>query len=125
MLKYFLLWFPMLLIAIGNGLLREGLFRRYMHEFSAHRLSTVTLIVFFAIYIGLVIYNFPPTRNEALLTGLVWLVMTLVFEFGFGRWRGTSWSVLLEDYNIIKGRLWILVPLWVAFAPYIFYRVWR
>ena len=25
--------------------------------------------------------------------------------------------------NVLAGRLWILVPLWVATAPYVFYRL--
>jgi hypothetical protein len=48
--------------------------------------------------------------------------MTLAFEFGFGRWRGRSWEQLLEDYNVFEGRLWLLIPLWVMIAPYLFYK---
>jgi hypothetical protein len=33
-----------------------------------------------------------------------------------------SWRRMLEEYNVLAGRLWALVPLWVALAPYIFYR---
>jgi hypothetical protein len=122
MLTYILLWFPMLIIAIINGLIREFLFKKFTGDLTAHQLSTITLILFFAIYIWLVIKRFPPaSTNMALLIGLVWVVMTLTFEFGFGRYRGNSWETLLEDYNLLKGRLWVLVPLWVLFAPYLFF----
>ncbi|MEW6447103.1 MAG: hypothetical protein AB1426_03305, partial [Bacillota bacterium] len=56
--------------------------------------------------------------------GLIWLVLTVAFEFGFGHFvMGHSWSRLLHDYNLLKGRLWVLVLLWVAIAPYVFYRL--
>jgi len=125
MAKYFLAWFPMLAIAVLNGILREGIFKRFMTDLHAHQLSTVTLILFFACYIWFIVHKFPPTSStQSLLTGVMWLALTLCFEFGFGRYRGTSWSTLLADYNLIQGRLWVVVPVWIAIAPYIFYR-WR
>jgi len=54
---------------------------------------------------------------------LFWLVLTLLFEFGFGRYRGNSWEKLFTDYNLLKGRLWILIPLWLAIAPYLFFKL--
>lgn len=123
-LKYLVAWFPMLLLAIANGALREFVFKKYMGELTAHQLSTFSLLVLFAVYIGFVMHYFPPaSANEAILLGLFWLVLTLLFEFGFGRYRGNSWEKLLEDYNLVKGRLWILIPLWVAIAPYIFFKL--
>jgi hypothetical protein len=53
----------------------------------------------------------------------MWLALTVAFEFLFGRFaRGISWNELLSDYNILAGRLWVLVLVWVTLAPYIFYR---
>ena len=115
-----------LLIAVVNGALREALIKKYTGELRAHQLSTVLLLLFFAFYIGFVLKLFPPTSQAgALFIGLLWLVLTLVFEFGFGRWRGKSWKVLLADYNLAKGRLWVLIPLWVAVAPLFFYGYWK
>jgi hypothetical protein len=71
-----------------------------------------------------VINRFPPaSSSQAIFIGLVWVVLTLIFEFGFGRYPGRSWPQLLEDYNLLKGRIWILIPLWLAIAPYIFYKL--
>jgi hypothetical protein len=123
MLKYFLLWFPMLIIAIMNGLLRELFIKKYTGELSAHQLSTLTLVIFFALYINFVVIKLPPASSkEAMLVGCMWLVLTLAFEFGFGRWRGNSWETLLAEYNLAKARLWILVPIWIGVAPYFFFR---
>ena len=123
MYKYVLLWFPMLLIAIANGALRDLWYKKYTGDLTAHQISTFTLLLFFGLFMVLVFQKFPPSSSmQALLIGMVWLVMTLLFEFGFGRWRGNSWEKLLEDYNLVKGRLWVLIPIFVLIAPYLFYR---
>lgn len=124
MLKYVLAWFPMLLIAIANGILRESVFKKFLENLAAHQLSTFTLLVFFATYIWFVVGKWPPASvTQAMLIGLMWLVLTLCFEFGFGRYRGNSWETLLEDYHLLKGRLWVLVPIWVSIAPYVYYKL--
>lgn len=124
MLKYFLAWFPMLLLAIANGALRDLVYKKYLGELAAHQVSTFSLIILFSVYIGFVVKLIPPVSStEAILVGLFWLALTLLFEFGFGRYRGNSWEKLLEDYNLLKGRLWILVPIWVAVAPFVFFKI--
>ena len=42
--KYLLAWLPMMIIAIGNGALREFVYKRFVGELAAHRISTFTLI---------------------------------------------------------------------------------
>jgi len=65
------------------------------------------------------------TAEDGWLTvvGLLWLVLTLAFEFGFGRFGGRSWSSLLQEYNVVAGKVWVLIPAWVAVAPFIFHRL--
>ena len=124
MIRYCLLWIPMLLIAIANGSLRDLVYKRYTGELAAHQISTVTLITFFGFYIWYILRRLPPdSESKSLFIGLIWLVLTLAFEFGFGRWRGNSWAKLFADYNLFEGRIWILVPIFVATAPYLFYKL--
>jgi hypothetical protein len=50
--------------------------------------------------------------------GLFWLVLTVTFEFLFGRYvAGASWEALLADYDVLRGRLWPLVLLTTLLAP--------
>lgn len=115
----------MLFIAVANGTIRERYIKKHKSELTAHQLSTLMLLVFFTVYIGVGLKQFPPaSSSEALLIGGLWVLLTLTFEFGFGRWRGEAWATLLADYNVAAGRLWVLVPAWVAVAPYLFYRLW-
>ncbi|RPH38005.1 hypothetical protein EHM92_01210 [bacterium] len=125
MWTYFWLWFPMLLLAVLNGAAREVLYKASLGDLRAHQLSTVTLLILFSIYIWLVIrFWTPESSQQALLVGLLWLVLTLAFEFGFGSFvGGRSWAELVEEYNLLVGRVWIFIPVWVAIGPYIFYRL--
>jgi hypothetical protein len=42
----------------------------------------------------------------------------LWFEFGFGHYvLGTPWAELLADYDLSRGRIWVLVPIATAAAP--------
>jgi hypothetical protein len=53
--------------------------------------------------------------------GLIWLGMTVVFEFGFGHFvMGHPWKKLFNDYNILEGRVWALVLIWITIAPLVF-----
>ena len=126
MWKYLLSWLPMVLIAVINGTARDLWYKKYVGELRAHQISTITLIVLFGFYIHFIIAKFTPSSGkQALYIGLVWLILTLIFEFGLGLLRGNSWSTLLGDYNIIRGRLWVLILIWTTLAPYMFFRMSR
>ena len=116
----------MLFIAVLNGTARDLWYRKYVGELAAHQISTVSLIIFLGLYNAFVIKKLPPASGrQAIYIGLFWLILTLMFEFGFGRLRGNSWTKLLGDYNILKGRLWILIPIWTTIAPYFFFKIKR
>ncbi|MDC6363012.1 MULTISPECIES: hypothetical protein [Flavobacteriaceae] len=125
-LKYFIAWFPMLILAILNGTLREFVFKKHFGELAAHQLSTATLLILFAASMAFMVKMFPPeSSSQAIWLGLFWMVLTLIFEFGFGRLQGNSWEKLLQDYYIWKGRIWVLVPIALAIGPYLFYRLFK
>jgi hypothetical protein len=127
MARYLIAWFPMILIAVANGALRESWLLPRLGEDAARQVSTLLLIVLLAIYIGAVSRIWPiRSSSEALTIGALWLALTLTFEFGIGRFlSGLTWRQMLAEYNLAAGRLWVLVPTWVAGAPYVFYRLWR
>lgn len=53
--------------------------------------------------------------------GAAWTAATVTSEFLFGHYvAGHSWRRLSHDYNILKGRVWVLVVLSIlAAAPVI------
>jgi hypothetical protein len=125
LLKYSLAWVLMVFIAILNGALREFGLAKTPSELRAHQLSCLTGILLFGAYTWLLSLRWElQSTNQALAVGLVWLLLTVAFEFTFGRYVAHhSWQKLLQDYNVVGGRLWVLVLLTVAPLPLIAFRV--
>lgn len=124
-IRYVLAWFPMVVIAILNGVLREYTYGKRLSELRAHQVSTLTALTLFGVYIlGLTRLWRIESSSKAVVIGLIWLLLTVGFEFGFGHYvAGHSWEKLMQDYNLFAGRLWILVLVWITVAPYVFY-IW-
>ena len=56
-------------------------------------------------------------RTERWLTGIVWALLTVVFEFVAGLSGGNSIQELFAAYNPLTGNLWLLVLVTTFFAP--------
>jgi len=124
LLRYFYAWFGMLLIAFANGTLRQLGYGPFMGELLAHQLSSFTLIIFFVLYFSTLHRRWPvSTEREAWFVGILWLILTVGFEFGFGHFVSNNpWSKLLHDYNVVEGRLWSLVLLAILVGPWLIHR---
>jgi hypothetical protein len=123
LLLHALAWLPMVPLAILNAAAREKLYGPHMRELRAHQLSTVTAIALFAVYIGLLARWTPlPTLTHAIAVGVLWVLFTMLFEFGFGHFIAKQpWSRMLHDYNLAAGRVWLLLLLWLGAAPAVFH----
>jgi hypothetical protein len=124
MLRYLIVWFVLLLVAMVNGAVRDFTYGRRLSELLANQVSCITGILLFAIVIRQYVRFWPPqSAREAWGIGLFWMALTVAFEFLFFHYvAGHSWSELLANYDIVHGRLWPLILVWVAVAPYVFYR---
>jgi hypothetical protein len=49
MWKYVLAWFPMVAIAIANGVVREAWYGKYLSELAAHQISTLIAVILFGV----------------------------------------------------------------------------
>jgi hypothetical protein len=116
-----------MVIGILNGILRVTTYGKWMSEMRAHQLSSLTGIVLFsaAVYI---LHLFQPMEslNQALLIGISWFLLTVLFEFGFGHFvMKHPWEKLFYDYRLDKGRLWLLVLVWILVLPLFIFTVAR
>jgi hypothetical protein len=127
MRKYLSAWLVMLLVSIANGAVRDFTYGKHLDPLTAHQLSTVSSVLLLGIVIRAFVRRYPPSSSQqALLIGLLWTALTVAFEFLFFHYvGGHSWSELLANYNVLKGRVWIVVLVWVAIAPYVFLRFSR
>jgi len=114
------IWVILLVLAIVNAVVREIVYAPRLGKDLGHAVSSIIAIT----YILIITYWFTDHikadvigMNLALI-GVLWSILTVTFEFGFGHYvMGHSWDYLLADYNILKGRLWSFVLLTMLIAP--------
>jgi hypothetical protein len=119
-------WFLILLFAIINGAFREAVLIPNLNKpvalvLSGLLLSCIILILAFR----LAHWMRLDTRSRCLSVGLLWVCLTVVFEFGFGAIRGRSLVDVLEPYTFRGGNIWPVVLAVTFFAPLIAARMRR
>ena len=119
MLKATAVWALILVLAILNGALREAVLLPALGKPWGLTLSGLLLAAcIVAVALACVPRIVRTGTVEPWRIGLRWLVLTLAFEFGFGRLvQGRSWDELLQAYTFADGNLWPLVLLVTAVAP--------
>lgn len=118
-LRAFAIWILFIVLAILNATLREKLISPALGEQPAHVVSSILLaVLIFSVTSPFIARNQLTSRQTLFAIGAMWLGLTVAFEFLFGHYvMGNSWKVLLADYNIFRGRTWLLVLLSVFFSP--------
>ena len=118
-------WVLMAVVAVANGALREVVLIPRVGEYPGHVVSTLLLVVAILVLAGAYFATTGTvyTDAELLLVGVGWTLLTVGFEFLVGYAEGTPVSVTLGQYDVFAGQVWILVPLTLLVAPYLFGRV--
>jgi len=122
-----LVWLCLAALMIINGIVRQELYAGLTGDLTAHQISTLTGAALSFLFLWAVTSRWPfRSARQAISTGILWLVMTVAFEFGFGRFvAGHTWERLIADYDLSAGRVWPLYLLWILAMPLILYRVRR
>lgn len=111
-------WILILLLAILNGALREGVLLKNLSRKAAFTTSGILLMVgILLVAILMVRWIGIRTAPEGLLVGIFWLSLTVLFELSFGLLRRQSMATLLDAYKFQDGNIWPLVLVVVALAP--------
>jgi hypothetical protein len=108
-----------MVLAIANGAFRAALLIPWMGEIWGRIVSTVMLCAIIAtVAFWTVRWIGPRSNSDAWVVGGLWVVLVLAFEFGAGHYLFRQpWEQLLADYDVARGRVWILVPLITLVAP--------
>lgn len=115
------LWFAVLALAMANGIAREKALVPALGPFAALVASGIVLSTcIFLVALGAAPWYGRLSSAQWLGVGALWLAMTLVFEFGFGRLvQHKSWAELFDAYTFKGGNIWPLVLLVVLLAPWL------
>lgn len=122
--RAFALWLLILVFAIANGGFREAVLLNTFPRDTAYTLSGLLLI---ACILGIAILTIKwlgkLTYPQYALIGVLWLFLTIAFEFGFGLLRHQTMGSLLEAYQFKDGNIWPIVLVVTTIAPAIAARI--
>jgi hypothetical protein len=124
-LRALLVWLVIIAAESVNGTLRTLYLAPVIGDFPARRVGVfVAIAVIFAITLAFSRWMAARTRAQLLGIGVLWVVLTVIFEFALG--RGVlhyEWSRLLSDYDLSQGGLMLFGLLALAFTPLLAARV--
>lgn len=120
LIKILSVWFCIIPLAILNGGFREYVLDNYFSQKVSLSISGIILIVLIYIIAKLLLHRIVVlTKNECYITGCIWMMLTIVFEFILGISNGISIYGLIRAYNPMTGNLWVFVVLSTFLAPII------
>ena len=123
-LKSFLVWLCFIPAAILNGGFREYVLIKYLDTALATAISGILLCILILLITWLLLPRLVTLNNkESYITGIIWMILTILFEFTSGIGTGVPMKELIAAYNPLSGNLWILVVLTTMFAPTIISRI--
>lgn len=107
------------MLASLNGAVRDLIVGPRIGDLIARAISTVVLRGLIVLVTWLAIrWIGSGSAREVLELGGLWLALTLIFEFGVGHYIARKpWAALLADYNLVQGRIRVLVPIVTFVAP--------
>jgi len=113
-------WLLLLVVAFSLGAVRELLIAPAIGEPLAHVVGTLAFVAVMPSSTAVFVRRIGPrcSLTDLWLVGLLWLALTVAFEFLFFHFVARKpWEVLLADYNLLAGRIWLLVPLTELLGP--------
>jgi hypothetical protein len=120
-MKAMALWFAILPLAILNGMLREHALIPALGSASGFIASGIILSgCIFLVALAAAPWYGALTTRRWWLVGVLWLLLTLLFEFGFGRVvQHRTWAELFEAYRFRGGNLWPVVLAATLVSPWL------
>jgi hypothetical protein len=125
-IRAFAVWLLLLILAVLNGGVRDTWLSPRFGDTLGRAFSSLLLsgLILLATW-GTIGWIRPSTSAQALRVGAFWLLLTLAFEFLAGHYGfGKPWAALLADYDVRRGRIWIIVLIVTLLAPWVTAR-WR
>ena len=118
----FLIWVMIIPIAILNGGFREYVLVNL--DVLARPLSGIIL----SVSIFIVAYLLVPkikncVKRDYIIFGIMWFILTNLFDLSSYIKAGEGFAGLLQSYNIFTGNLWLLVVLSALFSPIIVMKI--
>ena len=121
LLRALVVWLVIVAVESAHGTLRELFLAPLVGDFRARQFSVFTgsLLILFIAWLS-VRWIGAGSTGRLLMVGLLWLCLTVLFEFGLGLYvLGYSWERVASDYDLSRGALMPFGLALLALAPFI------
>lgn len=121
LVRGFLVWAIIIFAESIHGILRQMLLAPVVGDFPARRIAFFGgMILIFLIAYFFVGWINAQTTKSLFAVGLLWMILTALFEFGLGSFvLHHSPERILEDYDLSSGGLMGFGLLFMIFAPFL------
>ncbi|MEN6329425.1 MAG: hypothetical protein ABFC91_03950 [Methanobacteriaceae archaeon] len=118
-------WLMQIIVAgLNFFVLMNLVYQPLWGELVAHQIGMLTrIIINFVFAYLLLLYANEYNTKDLVLVGILWLILTLIFEWGGSLLLGRPVEEILVGWNIFAGYLWPYVLLSYLFAPLIVGRI--
>ncbi len=113
------IWIFLALLAIVNGVIRDKLLAPKIGQKVSLPLSGVSLsLLIFCVTLILVPFLNISSAHGFWCVGIIWVLMTLAFEFLFGHYVvGEPWERIIEVFYLHRGNLYLLALVATLLSP--------
>ena len=106
--------------AVLNGGLRQYFLEPSLGVKAANPISCVILCCLAFIVSSILIPRLGIGSSiKYIKMGLLWVLLTIVFETIFSLFEKMTLKEILNSYNIVTGNFWIIVVLFIVFLPWV------
>ena len=119
LIRAFLVWLVIITAETVHGILRGVLLVPTVDDLPARQIGVLvgSLMIFGVAYL-FIRWIAARTTLQLLVVGLLWVVLTVLFEIGLGRLvLGLPWERITEDYDVTRGGFMGVGLLFMAAAP--------
>ena len=119
LLRGLLVWLVIIAAETVHGVLRGILLVPLVGDLPARQIGVpVGSLIVLAVAYLFIRWIDARTNRQLLGVGLLWVVLTVLFEIGLGRLAlGLSWDRITEDYDVTRGGFLAVGLLFMAAAP--------
>ena len=119
LLRALLVWLVVIAAETAHGVLRGLLLVPLVGDRPARQIGVpVGSLIVLAVASLFIRWIAARTSRQLLGVGLLWVVLTVLFEMGLGRLAlGLSWERITEDYDVTRGGFLAVGLLVMAVSP--------
>ena len=125
-IKSMLIWTSIIILIIANSLLRQFVLEPNIVEKMVHPINIIILCcLIFTISFIFIPKLGKGTKQNYIKMGLLWFLCIIVTGISIGLISGDTITDFLELYDITKGKLWIIVDIFIGITPYFVAKIKR